>query len=105
MAKWLLATWRLRDEHGEDQHNGEHSGIDQPSEKRGFSEVLDKFIGTVFHLLLTPCVLGESITEVQPNSTHSALGGHVLLCDEHGDEHGDERSDEHGGEHSDLMTW
>ena len=38
-----------------------------------FSEVIDKVIGTFLHLLLTPCIPGESTTEVQLDSTSLGL--------------------------------
>ena len=62
--------------------------------KRSFSGVLVEFIGTVLHLLLTPCVLGESITEGEgSDSTHLVPDDHVLV--DLGDDHG---TDEHGGD-------
>ena len=51
---------------GGDQHNGEHSGEDRLQRNGVFSKGLDEVIGTFLHLVLTPCILGESIIGVQP---------------------------------------
>ena len=54
----------LGDELGGDQHDGKQ-GRRLPSEEKIFRRGLDEDIGTCLHLLLTPCMLGESITGVQ----------------------------------------
>ena len=50
---------------GEEQYNSVQSGDDRLQGKEVFSDVLDEVIGMFLHLLLTPCILGESTTGVQ----------------------------------------